>query len=320
MEFRINLALSSSLQMRRRFVTNYLYDLFSPFDLREPSFKRIESENGTWILRFRHNQHMRLSRPRFVSTMRLFLSRSNSPPENQQFYFYPTDRSMHQCSFLPFSRSTGLYIRGEQSWLIVENRTVFDWPFKQENRIYYKSELKSWSIAAHGCVELRKRVSVSSSFNWRTLNGNGVVSAFTERRVTSGYVIQISFDRINTQDRSGGGGGGGIANELSSPRATGATRLASLTSSPPRVRFSLPPLDNRRDREIQFSRSRFPSSPPNRRFLAARNTLTPSRPSLSLVYNFRKNEFPLRSISQMFTQQRDPLERARSFFLRIFDS
>lgn len=209
MEFRINLALSSSLQMRRRFVTNYLYDLFSPFDLREPSFKRIESENGTWILRFRHNQHMRLSRPRFVSTMRLFLSRSNSPPENQQFYFYPTDRSMHQCSFLPFSRSTGLYIRGEQSWLIVENRTVFDWPFKQENRIYYKSELKSWSIAAHGCVELRKRVSVSSSFNWRTLNGNGVVSAFTERRVTSGYVIQISFDRINTQDRSGGGGGGG---------------------------------------------------------------------------------------------------------------
>lgn len=63
MEFRINLALSSSLQMRRRFVTNYLYDLFSPFDLREPSFKRIESENGTWILRFRHvlahNQHMR---------------------------------------------------------------------------------------------------------------------------------------------------------------------------------------------------------------------------------------------------------------------
>lgn len=146
-----------------------------------------------------------------------------------------------------------------------------------------------------------------------------MVSAFTERRVTSGYVIQISFDRINTQDRSGGGGGGGIANELSSPRATGATRLASLTSSPPRVRFSLPPLDNRRDREIQFSRSRFPLSLPPIAAFSLQETRSPLS-AIALVHNFRKNEFLLRSISQMFTQQRDPLERARSFFLRIFDS
>lgn len=262
-----------------------------------------------------------LGRVSFRRCASSFRDRILHPRINNFIFILLIDRCTNVPSFLsPDRLDTIIYIREEQSWLIVENRTVFDWPFKQENRIYYKSELKSWSIAAHGCVELRKRVSVSSSFNWCTLNGNGVVSAFTERRVTSGYVIQISFDRINTQDRSGGGGGGRIANELSSPRATGATRLASLTSSPPRVRFSLPPLDNRRDREIQFSRSRFPSSPPNRRFLAARNTLTPSRPSLSLVYNFRKNEFPLRSISQMFTQQRDPLERARSFFLRIFDS
>lgn len=100
MEFRINLALSSSLQMRRRFVTNYLYDLFSPFDLREPSFKRIESENGTWILRFRHNQHMRLSRPRFVSTMRLFRDRILHPRINNFIFIPPIDRCTNVPSFL----------------------------------------------------------------------------------------------------------------------------------------------------------------------------------------------------------------------------
>lgn len=261
-----------------------------------------------------------LGRVSFRRCASSFRDRILHPRINNFIFILLIDRCTNVPSFLsPDRLDTIIYIREEQSWLIVENRTVFDWPFKQENRIYYKSELKSWSIAAHGCVELRKRVSVSSSFNWCTLNGNGVVSAFTERRVTSGYVIQISFDRINTQDRSGGGGGGRIANELSSPRATGATRLASLTSSPPRVRFSLPPLDNRRDREIQFSRSRFPLSLPPIAAFSLQETRSPLS-AIALVHNFRKNEFLLRSISQMFTQQRDPLERARSFFLRIFDS
>lgn len=151
-----------------------------------------------------------LGRVSFRRCASSFRDRILHPRINNFIFILLIDRCTNVPSFLsPDRLDTIIYIREEQSWLIVENRTDFDWPFKQENRIYYKSELKSWSIAAHGCVELRKRVSVSSSFNWRTLNGNGVVSAFTERRVTSGYVIQISFDRINTQDRSGGGGGGG---------------------------------------------------------------------------------------------------------------
>lgn len=110
------------------------------------------------------------------------------------------------------------------------------------------------------------------------------------------------------------------ANELSSPRA--GTRDSLVPHPLPSSRRARPSLPSSLAPGSAAGIAKFNflgrGSPPRDQSSLSRCKKHARAPSP--VHNFRKNEFLLRPISQMFTQERDLFERARSFFLGIFDS